>query len=277
MAKAMRGLGFAKPKAMRATSRIRVLTDSMSPLDRPWAMEARICARCPTMRRWSVTNDSMRQRRAQATHLSSASPAWSAGSLKTVRRPSLSRGAVEPRVGRGDPLQLHPLPFGEGLRVLPQRIPCASRCRAGPVATTARRRGPTRDCGYDRRGGRCSTHRDDGIQCLNGPADDVKRVSVSDGVGHRFGDHVSDPSGPVSGDVTMIGRHRLAPEASSASKKVPTVACSRPGMATPTGRCRGLPRRSGTCGGAYRRSHRSRSGAAQRTDQSTFRYRPTPE
>ena len=35
--------------------------------------------------------DSMRQRRAQATQLSSASPAWSAGSLKTVRKPSLRR------------------------------------------------------------------------------------------------------------------------------------------------------------------------------------------
>ena len=47
------GVGVAKPKAMRVMSRILVLTDSISPLDRPWSMEARICARWPTMRRWS--------------------------------------------------------------------------------------------------------------------------------------------------------------------------------------------------------------------------------
>ena len=35
---------MAKPKAMRVMSRILVLTDAMSPLDRPCLMEARICA-----------------------------------------------------------------------------------------------------------------------------------------------------------------------------------------------------------------------------------------
>ena len=77
-----RGQGWTKPKAMRVMSRILVLTDSMSPLDRPWAMEARICARWLTMRRWSLTNDSMRQRRAQATQLSSASAAWFGGEFE---------------------------------------------------------------------------------------------------------------------------------------------------------------------------------------------------
>ena len=91
MARAIRGSGVAKPKAMRVRSRILVLADSIRPLDRPCSMEARICVRWRVMRCCSKTNDSMRQRRAQETHLSSASAASSTGSLKIVRRASLSR------------------------------------------------------------------------------------------------------------------------------------------------------------------------------------------
>src|SRR6478672_13131122 len=166
---------------MRVMSRILVLTDSMSPLDRPWAMEARIWVRWPTMRRWSVTNDSMRQRRAQATHLSSASAAWSTGSLKTVRKPFLEEvGAVEPRVGLGDPRQLHLLAIGEVLRVLPQCVPCASQCQrwsGGHGGAPAM--GPPVIAGVTAAAGgvpRLATH---GIHCLGGPADDVKRVGAS--------------------------------------------------------------------------------------------------
>jgi hypothetical protein len=69
-----------------------------------------------------------------------------------------------------------------------------------------------------------------GIECLSGPADDVKRVGASDGVGASLADHVGDPFGPVGGDMGDLGAS-TRPDASSASKKAPTVARSRPGLA----------------------------------------------
>src|SRR4029453_8727185 len=54
---------------------------------------------------------------------------------------------------------------------------------------------------------RLATH---GIECLSGPADDVKRVGASDGVGAAFADHVGDPFGPVGGDVGDLGASTLS-------------------------------------------------------------------
>ncbi len=75
MARAMSALGDVKPKAMRVISRILVLMDSILPLESPCSMQVRIAVRYLTMLRWSFTNAGMRQRRAQATHLSRASVA----------------------------------------------------------------------------------------------------------------------------------------------------------------------------------------------------------
>ena len=75
MARAMRASGDLNPKAMRVMSRILVFMDSMRPLESPCSMDARIAARCFTMLRCSFTNAGIRQRRAQLTHLSSASQA----------------------------------------------------------------------------------------------------------------------------------------------------------------------------------------------------------
>jgi len=49
---------------------------------------------------------------------------------------------------------------------------------------------------------RLATH---GIECLSGPTDDVKRVGASHGVGTSIADHVSDPCGPISGDMGDLG------------------------------------------------------------------------
>src|SRR5262245_49885879 len=49
---------------------------------------------------------------------------------------------------------------------------------------------------------RLATH---GIECLGGPADDVKRVGAADGVGASLADHVSDPFGPVRADMGDLG------------------------------------------------------------------------
>ena len=86
-------------------------------------------------------------------------------------------GAVEPRVGLGDPRQLHLLAIGEVLRVLPQCVPCASQCqRWSGGYGGAPAMGPPVIAGVTPAAGgvpRFATH---GIQCLGGPADDVKRV-----------------------------------------------------------------------------------------------------
>ena len=44
-----------------------------------------------------------------------------------------------------------------------------------------------------------------GIECLGGPADDVKRIGAADGVGASIADHVSDPVGPVRADMGDLG------------------------------------------------------------------------
>ncbi len=58
---------------MRVSTRILVLVLSTSPWERPWSSVAWIAARYLTMRYWSLTNASMRQRRAHEIHRSSAS------------------------------------------------------------------------------------------------------------------------------------------------------------------------------------------------------------
>ena len=77
MARAMRAWGEVKPKAILVMSRIFWLTDSIRPLDRPCSIAARIDDRWATMLFCSFTKTGMRQRLAQPTHRSSASPASS--------------------------------------------------------------------------------------------------------------------------------------------------------------------------------------------------------
>src|ERR1700716_2848072 len=47
------------------------------------------------------------------------------------------------------------------------------------------------------------------IECLGGPADDVKRVSASDSFWASIADHVSDPFGPVRADMGDLGASTL--------------------------------------------------------------------
>ena len=62
---AMRACGDRNPNAIRASSLILVLTDSISPWQRPWSSAAWMDFRCLVMRRDNCTNTGMRQRRAQ--------------------------------------------------------------------------------------------------------------------------------------------------------------------------------------------------------------------
>ncbi len=79
MARAMRAAGDLNPNAMRVMSRILVLADSVRPLDSPCSIAARIDGVCSTIAFCSFTKDGIRHRRAQLTHRSRASLAWSMG------------------------------------------------------------------------------------------------------------------------------------------------------------------------------------------------------
>src|SRR6185312_892146 len=98
-------------------------------------------------------------------------------------------GAVEPWVGFGDPLHLHPLAVGEVLRVLPQRVPCASQCwRWSGGHGGASAMGPPVIAGMTSAAGgvpRLPTH---GIPCLGAPPEDVERVSAADRAGPPIAD-----------------------------------------------------------------------------------------
>ena len=72
MASAMRAGADRKPKAILVSSRILVLTDSMSALDRPCSSAAWILSRTVVMRRERRTKAGMRQRRAQDSQRASA-------------------------------------------------------------------------------------------------------------------------------------------------------------------------------------------------------------
>ena len=80
-----------EPKAIRVMSRILVLADSIRALDRPQSKVASISARYRLRLRPGATNASRRDRCAQASHLPGASLPSSPLTLKTCRRPSLSR------------------------------------------------------------------------------------------------------------------------------------------------------------------------------------------
>ena len=103
-----------------------------------------------------------------------------------------------------------------------------------------------------------TTHRDSSI-----------RFIVASALGH----HIGNPVRGIGGDMGDL----RAPLGTERVEKPPqgggVAAGVRP---TPAGRCRDRPPPSNTCGGAYRRSHRCRSGANRRTGRSSCRCRPTP-
>src|SRR5215217_4703089 len=91
MASPMSASGDLKPKAIRVSKRMRVLTDSTRPLDRPCSKLARIPARWSVIDRASLTKAGMRQRRAHESQASSSATARAPLSLNTSRSSSLSR------------------------------------------------------------------------------------------------------------------------------------------------------------------------------------------
>ena len=111
MARAIRASAERKPKAMRVSSRILVLTDSISALDRPWSSVA-----------WIVRAD----RGDALGEVDEGGDAAAAGPGQPPVQGGLAGfaldgehvaqaffeqvGAVQPGVGLGDPGQLVPLP-----------------------------------------------------------------------------------------------------------------------------------------------------------------------
>src|SRR6476646_10587925 len=142
MASAMSASGERNPNAIRVSSRILVLVDSISPWDRPWSRAASMAWRCRTMRPASSTNTGMRQRRAQEIHRSEGLLAFLALDRKHMPQPLFEQiSTIEPGVGLGDPGQLGALAFGEVLGVLPQRITGTLEL-AGPFMSWPGRHGP---------------------------------------------------------------------------------------------------------------------------------------
>ena len=122
MASAMTGSGPWKPNATRVSSRILVLVDSMSALDRPHSRVASIAARLAVMRCASSMNAGSRDRRAQPSHWSRACFAFVAFDGEHVSQRFFEQvGAPQPGVGLGDPVELVALFVGEVVVVLPQR------------------------------------------------------------------------------------------------------------------------------------------------------------
>ena len=75
IARLIKASGDLNPNATRVINLILVFMDSTRPLLNPCSIEARMESRCLTMLFWSFTNDGIRERRAQPTHLSKATTA----------------------------------------------------------------------------------------------------------------------------------------------------------------------------------------------------------
>ena len=91
MASPISAWGDLNPKAIRVSSRSRVLTDSTRALEAPCSRLATIGARWALTARATRTNAGMRQRRAQTSHASSNATPRTPRTLKTNRSSSLSR------------------------------------------------------------------------------------------------------------------------------------------------------------------------------------------
>jgi hypothetical protein len=150
MARAISASGDLKPNATRVSRRILVLTDSTSPLDSPWVRAAWMAARCLVIARASRTKAGIRQRPGQPRLQQHRRPR----ALEPKRQPKLllqQAGAVQTIVDLGDPGKLAPLPAGQVLWVLPQRIPGALELPSQPrLATPFTSRRHDRDQGPER-------------------------------------------------------------------------------------------------------------------------------
>ena len=232
MARAMRASGERNPNAMRVRSRILVLTDSISPLDRPWSRAASMAC--------AVSHDAAGQldEGGDAAAPGPGDPpvqgllAFFALDREHVPQALFEQvGAVQPGVGLGDPGQLGGLAFGEVLGVLPQRVagalelagplmagrgavflPGRPRPRLGSLRASAR-------ASFQawRRSSRASVAQ---ATTWNGSA---QRTAV----GQRSAT-TSAIQSAASADTWVICAHRSAP---SASKNRRRVAVSRPGAA----------------------------------------------
>ena len=225
MARAMRASGERNPKAMRVRSRILVLVDSISPLDRPWSKVASMAARCLTILRCSSTKAGMRQRRAQLVQASSASLPASPLTANDVAKSLLEQvGAVEARVGLGDPGELGRLVLGQVLGVLPQGV-------AGPLDRARRpvgHAGPAAErIGAAPARGSVPGFAAHDVEGVGGPGHDVEGVGALDRVGQRS---VTTRAiqGAASAETWVIPAQRSSP---SRSKNLPRVASSRPAAA----------------------------------------------
>ena len=109
---------------------------------------------------------------------------------------------MQPGVGLGDPGQLLPLPIGQVLGVLPQRV--ASVFESAGIA------GGDADAvsvalGLPGSAGVVPGLTTDLVESVGGPLDDVERVGALDRVRAPFGDDLGDPVGLISRHLSECG------------------------------------------------------------------------
>src|SRR6266498_1903321 len=172
MARAISASGDLKPNATRVSRRILVLTDSTSPLDSPCCWRRGGLDGGPMLGDRPSEPDEGRD---------AAPPGPGQPRLQQHRRPYALEpehqpkllleqvGAVQAIVDLGDPGKLAPLPAGQVLRVLPQRIPRALELPSQPRLAMLAGRVPDLPA--------------DLVQRVAGPLDHVERVGAQDGGG----------------------------------------------------------------------------------------------
>ena len=254
MASAMSASAEWNPNAIRCSSLILVLVDSISALDSSWVSAARIAGRCLRIRRPSATKAGIRQRaRPGLPAVQRLDPGVALDREHVPQALFEQVGAVQPGVGLGDPGQLVALALGEVLRVLPQRV-AGMAAAGGPVRDpvgAGRRHEAGPRCAWARRGpGREHRSRpgDGPVERLGGPGHDVERRPRS---APRSGSVAATTSAIQSAaSARHVGDLGAALGAELVEEPTQGVACRGRARPTPAAGCRGRPPRSGSGGRA---------------------------
>lgn len=103
-------------------------------------------------------------------------------------------GAVQARIGLGDPGRLLVLAVGEVLRVLPQRVAGVLECPGVPGR-------PACPTAVDGTAGFVPSLAANLVEGVGGAGDDVESVGASHSVGASFGHHLGDPVSGIGADI----------------------------------------------------------------------------
>ena len=231
MARAMRASGERNPNAMRVSSRILVLTDSIERVGQA-VFEGGVDAVADGADAFGEVDEGW-----DAAAAGPGKPAVQGGlaglapDREHVAQPFFEQvGAVQSWVGLGDPGQLVALPVGEVVGVLPQRV--AGAFQSAGVTGGHPHAASTAD------GLACSASVVPGlaahfVEGFGGPLDHMERVGALHRGRAAFGDDLGDPVGLIGGHVGNQ-RAALGPEqVDEAPQRGPVAPGERPTAAGP--------------------------------------------